>query len=91
MSANATRCLCISAFNAFSKKHHMLSYCSHGEIEIMYCDGCNNNIKYVCNSCNCSYKQIREFKHVECLTKNELRCNNPSPSHVFLFGTGECR
>ncbi len=71
MSANMMRCFCISAFNAFGKMHHMLSYCSHGEIEIIYCVGCNNNIKYVCNSCNHSHKQIREFKRVECSTKNE--------------------
>jgi hypothetical protein len=66
----------------------MLSYCSLGEIEIIYCVHCNNNIKYVCNSCNHSYKQIREFKRVECSTKNELRRNNPSPSHVFYLEQG---
>jgi hypothetical protein len=66
----------------------MTVYYSHGKIESNYCVGCDYNIKYVCNSCNCSNKHLREFKRVQCSIKNQLSCDNPSPSHVLYLEQG---
>ncbi len=63
-------------------------YYSHDKIESNSCVGCDYNVKYICNSCNHSMKKLREFKRMQFLIKIQLRCDNPSPSHVLYLEQG---
>jgi hypothetical protein len=88
-AANIRKCICPPAFIVYGKKQDSTSYDSHGEIESIYCVGCNICIKYVCTRCNRSYTQKREFKRVECSGKNELGYDNRRcPSGVLNLEQG---
>jgi hypothetical protein len=50
----------------YHEKKHVKNYVSHSEIHIHLCEYCGL-IKFVCNDCKHSYRNLREFKRNQCL------------------------
>ncbi len=48
------------------RKKHVKNYVSHGEINVHSCEDCDLKM-FVCNDCNCSYRNVLEFKRNQCL------------------------
>ncbi len=69
MLSKGTECSCQSSTNKIMKKKHDLNFGTHSEIDICSCNDCSF-ARYVCNNCNRSHVNLREFKHVQCLVKN---------------------